>query len=122
MTELTTDELKIICDTVVRLTEIGQKECPHLSVDNFAKGCMDNLLASLMAHKEGRMVIPLDEAIPELNVGYWYNFYVYSRSGKQRKGRYFEEVYDSTLTLRRFMEHEGERYNIDECSDISPIN
>ena len=61
MNELTTDELKIICDTVVRLAELRQKECSHLSVDDFAKECMGKLLTSLMAHKEGRMVMPLDD-------------------------------------------------------------
>ena len=38
------DELKVICDTVVRLTEIRVKHCKHLSVSNFAQGCFSNLL------------------------------------------------------------------------------
>ena len=61
MMDLTDKELGIICDTVVRLTDIKQRSVPHLCVENFATACMDSLLASLTAHKQGRMVIPISK-------------------------------------------------------------
>ena len=38
------DVLRVLCDTTVRLTEIRQRECSHLCVENFASECLANLL------------------------------------------------------------------------------
>lgn len=39
------EELKLICDAVVKLTELRQNECKHLLIENFAPECLENLLA-----------------------------------------------------------------------------
>jgi hypothetical protein len=49
---ITNEELKIICDTVVELTKIRQAGCNHLCVENFAPKCMANLLRELSLSKE----------------------------------------------------------------------
>ena len=49
---ITNEELKIICDTVVELTKIRQAGCNHLCVENFASECMDKLLRELSIFKE----------------------------------------------------------------------
>lgn len=47
----TAEELRIICDTTVRLTEIRQRACAHLCVENFAQKTMKQLLLELQIHK-----------------------------------------------------------------------
>jgi hypothetical protein len=49
---ITNEELKVICDTVVELTKIRQTGCKHLCVENFAPKCMANLLRELSLSKE----------------------------------------------------------------------
>lgn len=50
---VTADELRTICDTAVRLTQIRQLGCPHLCVENFAPEMMRKLLLELQMHKQG---------------------------------------------------------------------
>ena len=51
-TELTVCELRVICDTVVRLSEIRQRETKHLSIEHFAPEVMRRLLIELKMHKQ----------------------------------------------------------------------
>ena len=53
MAEITAPELSVICDAVVRLTELRQNECKHLTVENVAPEIMRNLLQELAAYKSG---------------------------------------------------------------------
>ena len=41
------EELKVICDLTVRLTELRQNECKHLCVENFASKCFSELLTAI---------------------------------------------------------------------------
>ena len=50
---VTPDELRTICDATVRLTEIRQRGCAHLCVENVAPEIMRKLLLTLRFHKEG---------------------------------------------------------------------
>lgn len=50
---VTPDELRTICDATVRLTEIRQRGCAHLCVENVAPEIMLKLLLTLRFHKEG---------------------------------------------------------------------
>tara|TARA_R110000764_G_scaffold57488_1_gene125121 strand:- start:5326 stop:5514 length:189 start_codon:yes stop_codon:yes gene_type:complete len=59
--DITTEELKIICDTVVELTKIRQAGCNHLCVEEFAPECMGSLLTQLALYKEGKLLIPINE-------------------------------------------------------------
>ena len=47
------EELKIICDTVVRLTDIKIRKVKHLCVENFAVDCFAKLLDEYSLHKQG---------------------------------------------------------------------
>ena len=47
------DEFLAICDATIRLTEIRQRGCSHLSVENVAPIIMRNLLTELTRHKAG---------------------------------------------------------------------
>ena len=38
------DELKIICDLVVKLTEIQIKQCGHTNIENFASKCLSSCI------------------------------------------------------------------------------
>ena len=38
------DVLRVLCDATVRLTEIRQRGCSHLCVENFAPECLRNLI------------------------------------------------------------------------------
>lgn len=49
----TADELRTICDATVRLTEIRQRGCGHLCVENVAPEIMRKLLIELVMHKKG---------------------------------------------------------------------
>ena len=62
MNEITSDELRSICDAVVRLTEIRQCGCSHLSVENFAPELMRKLLLELQMHKMG--MIRAEDVMP----------------------------------------------------------
>ena len=53
MLSVTVDELRIICDATVRLTEIRQRGCVHLYVENCAPEIMRKLLLELQMHKQG---------------------------------------------------------------------
>jgi hypothetical protein len=46
---ITDERLKILCDLTFKLTEIRQKECHHLCLENFAP----ELLARLIGASEG---------------------------------------------------------------------
>jgi uncharacterized spore protein YtfJ len=50
---VTPDELRIVCDTVVRLTDIRQRGCKHLCVENFAPEMLRKMLIELVDHKQG---------------------------------------------------------------------
>lgn len=50
---VTAEELRIVCDTTVRLTAIRQNGCSHLCVENFAPEMMRKLLLELQTHKQG---------------------------------------------------------------------
>lgn len=56
------DVLRILCDAVVRLTEIRQRECPQLSVEDFAAKCFGMLIDIV---EKGRRFWPLPEGSPE---------------------------------------------------------
>ena len=49
---VTPDQFRILCDIVVKLTELRQKECAHLCIENYAP----ELLAKLMAATNSGMV------------------------------------------------------------------
>lgn len=53
--EVTTDELRVLCDATVRLTELRQRECGHLCVENFAPKVLHALLTRLTMFKRGMM-------------------------------------------------------------------
>lgn len=42
-------ELEVICETVARLTEIRQRGCAHLSVENFAPDLLFTMLTTVRA-------------------------------------------------------------------------
>jgi len=44
--EPSVEVLRVLCDTTVRLTEIRQRGCAHLSVEDFAPECLRNLIAA----------------------------------------------------------------------------
>lgn len=44
---MTIDELQVIADLTVRLTELRQNECKYLSVENFAPPLFRDLVAAL---------------------------------------------------------------------------
>lgn len=46
------ESLKVICDTVVGLTKLRQKECKHLCVENFAQECFGRLLSELKEYQD----------------------------------------------------------------------
>ena len=48
---ITPDELKILCDTTVKLVAVRQQNCPHVSVENIAPEIMGSLLAALLRAK-----------------------------------------------------------------------
>ena len=50
---ITLEELRVIADMTVRLTEIRQKVCSHLIVENAAPEIMRKLLTTLAMHKQG---------------------------------------------------------------------
>ena len=45
---VTVNELRVICDATVRLTEIRQRGCAHLCVENIAPEIMRKLLLELV--------------------------------------------------------------------------
>lgn len=47
------EELRVIADMTVRLTELRQKGCGHLAVENAAPEIMRKLLTTLAMHKQG---------------------------------------------------------------------
>ena len=47
------DELRSICDATVRLTEIRQRGCSHLVVENVAPVIFRKLLIEVQMHKQG---------------------------------------------------------------------
>lgn len=47
------DELEIVSDLVVRLTEQRQNECKHLAIENFSTELFARLLHELTMHKKG---------------------------------------------------------------------
>ena len=53
------DELREICDLTIRLTELRQRECKHLCVENYAPEVFLLLLSKMSMHKRGLVsVIP----------------------------------------------------------------
>lgn len=50
---ITIEELKEVCELTVKLTELRQKECDHLSIENFSPSLFADLLARLAVHKTG---------------------------------------------------------------------
>lgn len=50
---VTTDELREVCELVVRLTELRQNECKHLCVENFAPELFHKLLTRFVMQKQG---------------------------------------------------------------------
>lgn len=50
---ITAEELREICDATVRLTELKQRGCNHLCIENVAPKIMRRLLLTLKLHKEG---------------------------------------------------------------------
>lgn len=52
---VTPEELRMICDATVRLTELRQKGCPHLCVENTAPTIFHKLLTRLHVFKSGVM-------------------------------------------------------------------
>ena len=51
---VTPEELQILCDTTVKLVELRQRNCPHLSVENIAPEIMGSLIAATQRAKESR--------------------------------------------------------------------
>jgi len=49
---LTCDEMRAICDATVRLTELRQRGCLHLCIENVAPEIFRKLLAELRDHKK----------------------------------------------------------------------
>ena len=47
-----TEDLRVILDAVVRLTELRQSGCNHLCVDNFAAECLTKLIQALKVTDE----------------------------------------------------------------------
>ncbi len=47
------DELKIMCNLVLRLTKLRQNECVHLCIENFAPECFGKLLLYFRKNSEG---------------------------------------------------------------------
>jgi len=47
-----TEDLRVILDAVVRLTDIRQRGCNHLCVDNFAAECLYKLIQTLKVTDE----------------------------------------------------------------------
>ena len=47
------DVLRVLCDTTVRLTEIRQRGCAHLCVENFAPECLRNLIETYTHNAQG---------------------------------------------------------------------
>lgn len=42
-------ELQVLCDAVVRLTELRMKDCPHLSIENFAPELLAKMVGAAKA-------------------------------------------------------------------------
>ena len=57
---ITPEELRILCDTTVRLVELRIQANSYLSVETVAPGIMDSLLASVMRAKEDSDTARLD--------------------------------------------------------------
>ena len=53
-------ELKEVCYLTVKLTELRQRECKHLAIENFAPECFAKLLTQLTLHKDGKLIITND--------------------------------------------------------------
>lgn len=67
-------ELKVISDLTVQLTEIRQKDCNHLCVENFAPDVFHSLLSRLAMFKNGTLLYSNDlfadiEQMPEILKG-----------------------------------------------------
>lgn len=54
------EEFRIICDTVIKLTELRQNECKHLCVENFASDCLAKLISTFnrAASQQGGKLTP----------------------------------------------------------------
>lgn len=50
---ITVEELKVICDATVRLTELRQRGCSNLCIENIAPDIMHKLLTRLRMQKSG---------------------------------------------------------------------
>ena len=46
MITIDSQELQILCNMVVELTRIKQKEVPHLCIENFASECLEKIIIS----------------------------------------------------------------------------
>ena len=67
-------ELKVISDLTVQLTEIRQKGCSHLSVEDFAPDVFHSLLSRLAMFRNGTLLYSTDlfadiEQLPEILKG-----------------------------------------------------
>jgi hypothetical protein len=60
------DELQIICNTVVKLTELKLNQVAHLCIENFAQECLGKLLSELRLNKDGLLRAP-DDVMHESN-------------------------------------------------------
>lgn len=60
---ITAEELRIICDTIVRLTDLQQQKCPQLIIEKLAPELLSNLLTELHFYKQGLIRIPPNSEI-----------------------------------------------------------
>ena len=55
------DVLRVMCDTTVRLTDIRQRGCSHLCVENFAPKCLANLIRTYTHNKGISLMVVQDD-------------------------------------------------------------
>lgn len=60
MSEITSDELKHLCDATIELCKIRAQGVPHLCVENLAPEILGKLLGKLAMHKNGLIQMEVD--------------------------------------------------------------
>jgi hypothetical protein len=59
--DITSDEIRAICELTAQLTEMRQKGCQHLCIENFAPKLFHGLLTRLAMQKNGMMCMGIDD-------------------------------------------------------------
>jgi hypothetical protein len=65
MKDITTEELKILCDTTVKLTELRHSTCNHLNIENASSAILAKLIQAVLLNKAE--IVPATSEIDEFD-------------------------------------------------------